>query len=305
VNILQAMSDERAFGSFFVGPSWAFWRVVLRVLFGLPLSAEEQAVALRHTGRSKPFTKPLRELWLAIGRRGGKSRVCALIAVFVACVLDHSASLVPGETAVVLLCAPSQRQARVLLGYVLAFLHAVPILSRLVVRETDYAVELNNGITIEVRSSNFKTVRGFTVVAAIVDEVAFLPADDSVIPDTELLNSIRPAMASVPDSLLILSSTPHARAGELYKAHGKHFANDESSVAFFNATTLTANPGLDAGVVLRAFEDDEAVALSEYGRDGFVAFRSDVENFISQEMLEMSVDRDRPLVLLPVSEVAA
>jgi hypothetical protein len=305
MTILQAMDDERAFGQFFIGSSWAFWRIVLAILFGLPLSADEQAVALRHTGRTRLFAGPVRELWLAIGRRGGKSRVCALIAVFLACFADYSNVLVPGETGVVLLCAPSQRQSRVLLGYVIGFLHAVPALSCMVVRETEFTAELSNNVAIEVRSSNFKTVRGFTVVAAIVDEIAFLPAEDSAVPDVELLNSIRPAMSSVPGSLLICSSTPHAQAGEqLHKAHGRHFANDDSTVAFFNASTLIANPALDARVVEQAFSDDAVVAASEYGSDGFVAFRADVEAFVSQEALDACVNPNRPLILPPL-EVAA
>jgi hypothetical protein len=257
------------------------------------------------SARSSP-DKPLRELWLEIGRRGGKSRICSLIAVYLATVVDHSASLVPGETGVVLLCAPSQRQARVLLGYVIAFLRATPALASMVTRETEFSVELSNGIAIEVRSGNFKTVRGFTIIAAIVDELAFLPAsEDSAIPDTELMNALRPAMASIPGSLLICSSTPHAQAGEFHRAHGKFFANEDSDdIAFFNASTLVANPALDARVVEQAFQDDAVVAASEYGLDGFVSFRSDVESFVSLEVLNSAVNPDRPLILPPL-EVAA
>ena len=68
-------------------------------------------------------------------------------------------------------------------------------------------------------------------------------------PDTELLAAIRPAMSTVPTSLLICSSTPYGQRGELYKAQQAHFANNESPVAFFNADSLTANPALDPRVV--------------------------------------------------------
>jgi len=269
-------------------------------------ATEEQAVALRHTGRTRLFDKPLRELCLACGRRAGKSRICSLVAVYIATVVDHSTSLVPGEQGIVLLVALSQRQARVLLGYVVAFPRAVPALASMIMRETEFAVELSNNITIEVRSSNFKHARGFTIITAIVDEIAFLPSEDSAIPDTELLNALRPAMASIRGSLLICSSTPHAQAGELHRAHGKFFANDESpDIAFFNASTLTANSVLDARVVEQAFEDDAVVAASEFGSDGFVAFRQDVEAFILQEALEACVNGNRPLILPPLEVAAA
>lgn len=201
------------------GPTWRFWHIVLGVLFGLSLTPEQEAVALRHTGRSRLFSEPIRELFLCVGRRGGKSRIIAFIATFLACFCDYSSVLAPGETGVVLLVAPSQRQARVLLSYVIGFLRSVRMLSRMIVEETEFAIELNNNIVIEVHSANFRTVRGFTLIAALVDEVAFLPQDDSAIPDTELLGAIRPAMGTIKNSLLIWSSTPHAPRGELYKAY--------------------------------------------------------------------------------------
>ena len=281
------------------GPSWNFWRSVLAVLFNLPLTTEQEALVLRHAGRSRLFSNPPRELWLAVGRRGGKSRVLALIAIFLACFCDHSAVLAPGEVGVVLLCAPSVRQGRVLLGYVVGFLRSNPMLARLVLRETEYTVELTNGITIEVRSANFKTIRGFSVVAGLVDEVSFLQQEDSAIPDTELLNAIRPAMGSIPNSLLICSSTPHAQRGELHKAYRQHFGNDDSNVAFFNADTLTANPSMDPRIIEQAFADDPAVAFSEYGNSGFVRFRTDVERLFTTEALDSCTDWDRPMILPP------
>jgi hypothetical protein len=277
------------------GESWSFWRMVLSVLFDLPLTSEQFELALRHTGRTKLFSAPIRQLWLCVGRRGGKSRVIALIAVFLACFASYP-MLAPGELGVVLLVAPTQRQARVLLQYVFGFLHSVPMLERMIVRETEDTVELVNKIIIEVRSPNPSHVRGSTIVTALVDECAFLPQETSAQPDTELLNAIRPAMSTVPTSLLICSSTPHSQRGELHKAYQAHFGNDESPVAFFNASSLVANPALDPRVVDQAYGDDPLVAASEYGVDGFVQFRSDIESFLSAETLEAIVNPDLPLI---------
>jgi hypothetical protein len=43
------------------------------------------------------------------------------------------------------------------------------------------------------------------------------------------------------------------------------------------------NPTVDGAVIARAFEDDPAVAGSEFGRGGLVQFRSDVEALLSRE----------------------
>jgi hypothetical protein len=54
--------------------------------------------------------KRVEEFWAAIGRRGGKSRAIALLVVYVALLVDHSASLLVGERGVVLVLAQNVRQ---------------------------------------------------------------------------------------------------------------------------------------------------------------------------------------------------
>jgi hypothetical protein len=49
------------------------------------------------------------------------------------------------------------------------------------------------------------------------------------------------------------------------------------------AATESMNPTVDGAVIARAFEDDPAVAGSEFGRGGLVQFRSDVEALLSRE----------------------
>jgi hypothetical protein len=83
MNILDALDDPKVFGGFFRdADSWHTWRVFLAALFGLPMSDDQLATYRRFTGRSTPPTAPLHEAWLVIGRRGGKSFMLAVIAVF-------------------------------------------------------------------------------------------------------------------------------------------------------------------------------------------------------------------------------
>ena len=53
-----------------------------------------------------------------------------------------------------------------------------------------------------------------------------------------------------------------------------------------NADSRTMNPDLPAAFVAQAFEDDPAHAAAEYGQDGKVSFRTDVELFVSLEVVE-------------------
>ena len=119
-------------------------------------------------------------------------------------------------------------------------------------------------ITIEVHTASFRTVRGYTVVAGLCDEMAFWRIDDSASPDTEILNALRPAMATVPGAVLLCASSPYARRGELYRAWQRHYGK-RSKVLVWQAASKVMNPSLPAAFLKQAYADDPASAAAEYG----------------------------------------
>jgi hypothetical protein len=130
MNIVDAIRDDRVFAQHFRSPTWEVWLVFLCALFALPMTTEQLAIYKAHTGRNTPPTSPLHEVWLVIGRRGGKSFVLAVIAIFLACFRDWRPFLGPGEVGTVMIIAADRRQARVIMRYCLGLLEAVPILNR-------------------------------------------------------------------------------------------------------------------------------------------------------------------------------
>lgn len=296
--ILAALADSTLFAPLFVGESWQPWRVALAALFGLPIRrGDDLALFQRCTGRKAPPSHQAREGWFVVGRRGGKSRVMALVAVYLATFRGYR--LTAGERGVVMLIAADRRQARVLRRYVGGIVRAVPMLATLVERETADAVSLSTGIDIEIHTASFRTVRGYTIVAAICDEIAFWPVEDAAEPDREIVAALRPAMATIPDALLVAISSPYARRGELHRAHAQHFGRDDDPVLVWQADTRTMHPAIDAGIIEQAYADDEAVAAAEYG----ARFRSDVETFIGAEALE-AVQVEGRFEIPPVSDHA-
>jgi len=216
-SIVAAMTDSKLFGRWFAGATWAAWRAFLAALFALPVTEAQAALYRTHTGRTAlPTGTLIREAWLVVGSRGAKSIIASLILVYLACFRASRRLLAPGERGVVMLLAADRRQARVIMRYVLGLLDGVPMLAGLVAHRTAESVELTNGITIEIHTSNFRAVRGYTVVAAIADEIAFWRSEESANPDTEILNALRPAMATVPTALLLCISSAYARRGARY-----------------------------------------------------------------------------------------
>lgn len=266
----------------FGAESFRAWQAALAALFALPMAEADLALYRACTGRQSPPARPALEGWFVVGRRGGKSLVMALVAVYLTCFRSYR--LGPGERGVFMVIAADRRQARVVKRYIAGLLHAVPMLHALIAPkgETKDAIELSTGLTIEIHTASFRAVRGYTVVGAVCDEIAFWPTDDAADPDTEILNALRPAMATVPEALLLAISSPYARRGELWDVYERHFGKDGDPILVWQADTKTMNPTIAENVIARAYARDEAIAAAEYGAQ----FRRDIERFIGRESLE-------------------
>jgi hypothetical protein len=283
MNILNALDDAKVFGGFFRTGSWAAWRVFLAALFALPMTEEQLAVYRRHTGRTTPPTAPLHEAWLVCGRRGGKSFVLATIAVFIAGFKDWRRYLAPGEVGVIMIIAADRRQARVIMRYCTGLLKAVPMLAKLIAAETRETIELRNSITIEIHTASFRTTRGYTIVAALLDELAYWATDEtSAEPDTEVINAVRPGMSTIPDAVLLCASSPYARKGALWNAHRRHYGQDGDEVLVWQADTRSMNPSVPQSYIDKHIAEDAARAAAEYGAQ----FRSDIEGFVAREVVD-------------------
>jgi hypothetical protein len=287
VNICEAIDDPALFKNYFRDPTtWKAWRACLRALFGLERSTSELEVYQKCTGRTFWPDKASNEAWLVCGRRGGKSFTLALIAVYLACFKDWRPFLTPGERGHIVVIAADRKQARVIFGYIRSLLTETRMLADLVTRETGEEIDLSNKITIEVATCSYRTIRGRTIVAALCDEIAFWQSEGSANPDEEVLTAIRPAMATVPGSMLLCASSPYARRGALWDAHQKWFGQEQAPVLIWRAPTLVMNPTVPQYVVDDAFERDASVAAAEYGAE----FRTDVERLLTREAVSACID---------------
>jgi hypothetical protein len=282
VTILEALDDPELFGPAFPAPrTWTAWRAFLAALFALPMSPAEAACYARHTGRTAPPAAPAREAWVVVGRRGGKSRVAALVAVYLAAFRSYAALLAPGEQGTLPIIAADRRQARTVLRYVRGLLTGAPMLARLITAQTAESITLATRVTIEVHTASFRAVRGYTVVAAVLDEVAFWRSEASANPDAEIVAALRPAMATVPGAVLLAISSPYARRGVLWEAYRDHYGRP-GPVLVWQAPTRAMNPLVPAAVVAAAEATDPRAAAAEYGAE----FRRDLEAYVAREVVE-------------------
>jgi hypothetical protein len=295
---LGAMSDPEIFGRHFQPEeSWYSWQTVLAVLFHLQLTEGELPLFEKCTGRTQQFDQRITQALLLCGRRSGKSRVLAFVATILACFRrDYSAYLAPGERAIVMVLAADRDQAQVIFQYVRALLVETPLLAGLIERETADELQLTNRVTIGIYTSSYRSIRGRSCAAALCDEICFWRDDTSRDPASAVLAALRPALATIPGSLLLCASSVYARSGIAYELFSKHWGQNASSTLVWKATTLEMNPSFSVQTIEAARLEDPASASSEYDSE----FRSDVAGFLLDADIDAAIDRGirtRPMVL--------
>lgn len=289
MNIIKALTDPRVLGFVFAGDSWRVWRAILAGAFGLPLSREAAADFRRLTDR-EPLKAPCRELLVLAGRRGGKSIIAAAIAVFLATLKRWT--IAPGEVGVVMVLATDRDQARVAFRYCLGLLEASPVLSQEVESATTDTIRLKSGIEIIIGTSDRAAVRGRTILAAILDELAFWGADAD-----EVLRALRPGMASQPEAILIQVTTAYSQRGPTYETFKRYFGTDSPRTLVVRATTRDLNAGISQEFIDAELAHDPQAAASEY----LAQFRSDLEALLDMALIDRAVrtePRELPRMLV-------
>jgi hypothetical protein len=142
---------------------------------------------------------PKRALLLC-SRQAGKTEIAVLLGL-------HTALYEPGS--LVLIVSPSQRQSgevfrRLMLNY--AKLQGVPTLSQ----ESALRAELSNGSRIIALPGSERTTRGYAAANMVI-------LDEASRVDDDLLAALRPTLATVDGSLIMLT-TPAGKRGEFYRA---------------------------------------------------------------------------------------
>jgi hypothetical protein len=264
VKLHDFMTTPALAGAEFCGASWTTWRVIARLIDGdaALLTAEEQALVLELTGRTVLPTVAPKELYIGAGRRSGKSRFGSLVAAWLAA--QEYPQLAAGETAIVVHVAPDRRQSEIDLDYAKGIVEGSELLRSELANATQGTLSFRHHTQLEVATASYRTVRGRTLAGAVLDECAYLRADDSALPDVELARALRPALLTL-NGLLVGVSSPHRKVGLLYEAHRKYYANDAATRGLYiQAQSRQLNPLLDQEAVDEAMRDDPAAAQSEY-----------------------------------------
>src|SRR5262249_15060264 len=132
-----------------------------------------------------------------------------------------------------------------------------------------------------------------TCIACIADEAAFWFSEDSSNPDYEILNAVRPSLATTGGLLCVISS-PYSRRGVIWDAFRNHFGpSGNPLILVARGASRDLNPSLSEDFLRAEEEKDPASFASEY----LAQFRTDIESYITSEAIEGCIEsgvRERP-----------
>jgi hypothetical protein len=281
-----ALADPLLLADALRGPSWDTWRVLLIAAVGEELTETERVTFKTFTGRDHEPGEMI-DTWLTVsGRRSGKTTALSALVVYLSCLCDWSDDLSLGERGVSLYLAPTQDQATRAFRYARTFIQHSPLMKKLIANQTADAIELSNGIDIEIQAANWRHVRGATCVACCLDECAFLRNEaDSANRDEDLITALRPSLVTSGGPMLLISS-PGTDQGVVYAIHKQHYGpQGDPLILVCQADSKSLNPKLDQARIDREFSLDPESAQSEWAGQ----FRVPISIYLSRALVERAV----------------
>jgi hypothetical protein len=291
VSLSRALTEPSLFGKTFSASSFWTWRVVAKLIDGLPLTEPREVELFEQcTGRiyNREARRAVRRFVILVGRRGGKDRFLSAVAVWrAALAADWRKYQSAGEGAVVILLGRDKKQASILRRYCRGLLQ-VPALAAEVVRDTSDVIEFRNGSSLEISSNDAALVRGRSAIAVLGSEAMHWKHDEhSSSSDEEVVAGAVPSMAMCPDAgLLLLGSSVYRKRGYCYRKFRELHGNNEAEDVCWFAPSSVMNPKLPQAAIDKGMADDPQKAGAEF----LNVWREDLSDFIPLDAIEGCTD---------------
>lgn len=216
--------------------------------------------------------RKVRRWVIRAGRRSGKSSSLCRFAVCTALFGEHVVQA--GDLGIVAIVSVDRSEAAGRLKTIGEILRAlgVPFTPR-----GDTIELVGKPIAFRVFTASISGSVGFTSIAVLADEVAvWQSADSGANPAKEVLGSLAPTMATMPNAVMVLSSSPFSTLDSHHEAFQRGETDDQAT-AF--APSWVANPTLSEAETHRLEPDPETwrrhYAAEPLGANGITFFNPD------------------------------
>ena len=252
-------------------------------------------------GAIAPRAGGYHEGWAIWGRRAGKTDgFGSTIVAYEAALGGHEAHIRKGQKGVIFQIAQDLRMARYSLHFIRATLEESPLLAKEIENVTADRIDLRNGMSIAVIPPSLKSVRGYAIPVAVLDEVGVWYQDsEAANPDYEIYRAVSPGQIQFPNRKLIGISSPWNKAGLLYQAYEAgsdgHRAGDQDTKERYEGvlvhhapTAAMANPKVDVGYLKKQRRKDPRA----FERENLAIFQDSISGFLSPTLINEAVDRE-------------
>lgn len=262
--------------------------VLLKSVYGLPITKDERALFTQCTGRAVYRTHhQYSEVTVVAGARSGKdSRIAGPIVCFEAFFGGHAERLHKGEKAVIALVATDRDQTQVAFQYIKSYIMDSPYLRAEVAAEPlSNEIQLKSGIRILTFPSSLKSLRAYSIPVAVLDELAFYRFEGGSNSDVEIQASVRRGMIGFTNTRLVKVSTPFLREGVLHRDFEQAYGKDDPDLLVWQASTALMNPSIGKDRLDRERRMDG----KRFAREFEAQFVEDTTAFIPQPLIERAV----------------
>ena len=263
---------------------------LLRAIYGLSLTPEQRELWYLCTGREEYPARPFSEATVLAGARAGKdSRIAAPIVCYEAVLGGHERHVAKGERAVIALVAQDQRATRIAFSYIRDYLMSSPMLKSQVADVLSSEITLTNRLSINCFPSTLRSLRGWSIPAGVLDELAFFRLEGAADSDVEIQASMRRGMLNFAATRLVKISTPYMKGGVLYDDFCRAFGKDDPDLLVWRAPSLLMNPHLTEARLDRERRLDPTRFAREYEAE----FAEDLDAFLPNAWIDRAVSTDR------------
>jgi len=263
---------------------------LLRAIYGLPLSKDQEQLWRACTGRETYSGEPYAEVTVVAGARAGKdSRIAAPIVVYEALFGGHEGQLSRGERGMVPLVAQDSRAASIAFGYVRSYLEDSPMLAGRVEKVLTREIELSNGISVACFPCTLRSLRGWSIPVGVMDELGFYRLEGQADSDAEIQTSLRRGQLSFPAPKLLKISTPYLKSGVLFDDFSKHYGEDNPDILVWRASSALMNPTLQGS----RLEQVKRLDPLRFSREYEAEFSGDLTAFLPWEWVADAVVKGR------------
>jgi hypothetical protein len=229
----------------------------------------------------------------ANGARSGKTWLCSLRLLHLSLTVDLS-TLAHGEQALSIIVAPTLANAAQAMRYILGAIENSSSLSALIVgKATENIIRLKRDygqvVTIEPRAAAKAGLsgRGFSILGALMDEVAFFRGSDYALNDDQIFGAIYARLLK--GSQVLMPSTPWAREGLFYAKYEENYGHAINAICAHAPTLLMLDSERNRHAYEMLSKSDPDKARNEYDAEFLSA---SVEQFFDPATIDRSIDDD-------------